>query len=146
MSGRHRRVHAHPATVDTTSPGEGDVIEPAQPFIAADFGANWLERFHCGDPRALREAFDSYAGMVHGIGLARSGSSRIADDLVIRVFARAWATRDAFDPRLGSGPLRSWLLQLALRLLPPLTPPGQPVEDRSNGVLSRSPISSARES
>lgn len=74
-----------------------------------------MERFRTGDEIALREAFDRYGGMVLRVGMLRLGDFHDAEELVQKVFVRAWRGRDGFDPARGN--LGSWLLGITRRLI-----------------------------
>lgn len=74
-----------------------------------------MDRFQAGDERALREAYDRFAGMVLRVGLLRLGNQHDAEDLVQMVFVRAWKGRAGFDPTKGS--LGAWLLGITRRLI-----------------------------
>ena len=70
-----------------------------------------MMRAQAGDPGALGELFEKYAGAVHGIGARILRDSGEAQELVQDVFLNVFQKRHLFDP--GRGTVRAWLLQAA---------------------------------
>lgn len=62
------------------------------------------------EPSAFGVLFDRHSVAVHGF-LARRGGAQLADDLLVEVFARAFAARDRFDPAHDDA--RPWLYGIA---------------------------------
>ena len=71
------------------------------------------ERFRAGDETALREMYDRYGGLVHGVGRACLPSRHDAEDLTQATFVAAWRGRQTYDPDRGT--LAGWLLGIARR-------------------------------
>jgi RNA polymerase sigma-70 factor (ECF subfamily) len=72
-------------------------------------------RFAAGDPAALEEVYDRYAGPVLTVALSRLGGLRdrhLADEVVQDVFLKAWRAAARFD---ASRPLGPWLYEIARR-------------------------------
>lgn len=86
-------------------PSDADPLEPTDRALA--------DRFAGGDPRALREAFDRFGGLVHAIALRRLGISQDAEDVTQQVFVRAWRGRTGLDPSRGT--LGAWLVGITRR-------------------------------
>jgi RNA polymerase sigma-70 factor (ECF subfamily) len=70
-------------------------------------------RLAAGDDRALGEAYDLFAGLVHGLALRVTRDADAARDVTQEVFIELWAKPLAFNPARGA--LRSWLAMLAHR-------------------------------
>lgn len=71
--------------------------------------------FAAGDERALRQAYDRWAGLVHAF-CSRSLASRAdAEEATAQVFVNAWRGRHGFDDDRGS--LAGWLLGIARRVV-----------------------------
>ena len=70
-------------------------------------------RLVAGEPAALAEAYDRYAGLVYGLARRVLGDDALAEDVTQEVFTLLWQRPERFDPARGS--LRSWLGMLAHR-------------------------------
>lgn len=68
-------------------------------------------RFAAGDDLALREAFDTYGGLVQHFCRRSLAGGADAEDATQQTFVAAWRTRERFDPERGSLP--GWLLGIA---------------------------------
>jgi RNA polymerase sigma factor (sigma-70 family) len=64
--------------------------------------------FHAGEEWALAEAYERWAGLVHGVSLRALADGPDAEDATQQVFIRAWRGRATFDPTRGS--LAGWLV------------------------------------
>ncbi|MGJ7442828.1 sigma-70 family RNA polymerase sigma factor [Aquipuribacter sp. MA13-6] len=64
--------------------------------------------FHTGEEWALAEAYERWAGLVHGVSLRALADTPDAEDATQQVFIRAWRGRATFDPTRGS--LAGWLV------------------------------------
>jgi len=67
------------------------------------------------DEVGLRSAFLLYGGEMLGFARKSLFASGLAEDTVQETFARAWRSRDRFDPSLGS--LRTWLFAIERRVI-----------------------------
>lgn len=87
------------------------------------------ERMRRGDPSALAEAYDAYAGLVHGLALRVLRDRKAAGEVTQQVFVALWEAPDRFD---GSPSTLHALLAAmthrcavdAIRLGPPARPDG----------------------
>jgi RNA polymerase sigma-70 factor (ECF subfamily) len=70
-------------------------------------------RLMAGDQRALRDAYERYAGLVFGLARKVLGDDTLAEDVTQEVFVYLWEQPQRFDPLRGS--FRSWLGLLAHR-------------------------------
>lgn len=75
--------------------------------------ADLLARLLEGDERALREAFDRFGSLVHGLARRVTGSDAEAADVCQDVFVRLWERPDRVD--LDRGTLRAYLGVVAHR-------------------------------
>jgi len=64
--------------------------------------------FHAGQEWALAQAYERWAGLVHGVSLRALADVSDAEDATQQVFIRAWRGRTTFDPTRGS--LAGWLV------------------------------------
>lgn len=64
-------------------------------------------RLAAGDERALTEAFDALASVVHAAAVRVLGQAAAAQDVVQDVFVELWRRPQRYDPALGS--LRTYL-------------------------------------
>ena len=67
--------------------------------------------FRDGQEWALAQAYDRFAGLVHGMSLRALADSHDAEDATQQVFIRAWRGRTTFDPDRGN--LGGWLVGIA---------------------------------
>jgi len=67
--------------------------------------------FRDGQEWALAEAYDRFAGLVHGMSVRALADRHDAEDATQQVFIRAWRGRTTFDPDRGS--LGGWLVGIA---------------------------------
>jgi RNA polymerase sigma-70 factor (ECF subfamily) len=70
-------------------------------------------RLMAGDQRALRDAYERYAGLVFGLARKVLGDDALAEDVTQEVFVYLWEQPQRFDPLRGS--FRSWVGLLAHR-------------------------------
>jgi len=70
-----------------------------------------LRRLSGGDPSALGELFDLYAGLVNGLCLRILRDAAEAEDVVQEVFLQAWRQASRYDPQRGSP--EAWLCTMA---------------------------------
>ena len=64
--------------------------------------------FAAGHEWALAEAYERWAGLVHGVSMKALADRCDAEDATQQVFVRAWRGRGTFDPSRGS--LAGWLV------------------------------------
>ena len=91
----------------TTTTGTG-ATGPQRPVEADREDRELAEAFHAGQEWALAEAYERWAGLVHGISLRALGQRSDAEDATQQVFVRAWRGRTTFDP--GKGSMAAWLV------------------------------------
>ena len=70
-----------------------------------------LQRIASGEPGALAELYDRFAGLVHGLSLRILRDPADAEDVVQEVFVQVWRQAGSFDP--GRGSLQAWLCMIA---------------------------------
>lgn len=68
-------------------------------------------RIAAGDPRALRSAYDQYAGRVLALSLRIVRSKAEAEDVVQDTFLEVWRRASEFDGSRGE--LSSWIMAMA---------------------------------
>ena len=73
------------------------------------------QAFASGDERALRSAYDRWAGLVHAFCVRSLASRDDAEEATAQVFVNAWRGRAGFDADRGS--LAGWLLGIARRVV-----------------------------
>jgi RNA polymerase sigma factor (sigma-70 family) len=73
---------------------------------------NLRSRLRAGDPDAFGVLFDSDARAVYNLGFRLTGDWSAADEVVSLTFLEAWRLRGRIEP--GDGPLRPWLLGIAV--------------------------------
>jgi RNA polymerase sigma-70 factor (ECF subfamily) len=66
-----------------------------------------VARLAAGDERALAEAFDAFATVVHQSAIRVLGDSALAQDVVQDVFVELWCHPQSYDEKLGT--LRTFL-------------------------------------
>lgn len=81
-------------------PGTRGVVDPDD----AEVG----RRFAAGEERALAEAYERWAGQVHGMAVRAFGQGPDAEDVTQQVFVAAWTGRARFRP--DESPLPAWLV------------------------------------
>jgi RNA polymerase sigma-70 factor, ECF subfamily len=70
--------------------------------------AEVARRFCAGDEQALAEAYDRWAGQVHGLAVRAFGPGPDAEDVTQQTFVAAWTGRARYSA--ASGPLPAWLV------------------------------------
>jgi len=70
------------------------------------------ERFAAGDPRAVRDAYETYGGAILTVTRQRLRDPRLAEEAVQDTFLKAWRASSTFDPARD---LRPWLYEIARR-------------------------------
>lgn len=70
-------------------------------------------RFAAGDPTAIREVYQRYAGPVHAVGMALLGDIDLAAEVVQITLLKAWRSARSFDPSRALDP---WLYAIARRV------------------------------
>lgn len=78
----------------------------AVPSAPADDDSDLVRRFVAGDDDALREVYDRWSGLVHGVAVRRVGPDDAAD-VTQQVFVAAWRSRARLRP---DGSLPAWLM------------------------------------
>jgi RNA polymerase sigma-70 factor, ECF subfamily len=68
-------------------------------------------RLQAGDPDALAQIYDTFAGVVNGLAQRILRDASEAEEVVQEVFLQAWRQAGRFDPRRGTLP--AWLVTLA---------------------------------
>src|SRR5215471_13632151 len=76
--------------------------------------ANLRLRARAGDPDAFGVLFDQHARAVYNLGLRLTANWSAAEEVVSLTFLEAWRTRGRIEP--GDGPLRPWLLGIAVNV------------------------------
>ena len=76
-------------------------------------------RLRAGDPDAFGVLFDQHAHAVYNVGFRLTGNWSAAEEVVSLTFFEAWRLRNRIDP--GGGPLRPWLLGIAVNVSRNLT-------------------------
>lgn len=87
-------------TARPRSPRLGDESGPSEEQVTFGFTA--------GEEWALAEAYERWAGLVHGLSMRSLADRSDAEDATQQVFVRAWRGRAGFDPDRGS--LVGWLV------------------------------------
>ncbi len=72
---------------------------------------NLMARLAAGDPLALAEFYDRYAGLVNALALRILRDGADAEDVVQEVFLQAWRQAARFDT--GRGTPEAWLCTIA---------------------------------
>jgi len=84
----------------------GTTPVPGDPSLLAD--DELARALAAGHEWALAEAYERWAGLVHGVSLKALVDRCDAEDATQQVFVRAWRSHDTFDPSRGS--LAGWLV------------------------------------
>jgi RNA polymerase sigma-70 factor (ECF subfamily) len=79
--------------------------------MAASPSESLLRRLTAGDPHALGEVYDRYAGLVNGLALRILRDRTEAEDVVQEVFVQIWRQAARFDPARGSP--EAWICTMA---------------------------------
>jgi RNA polymerase sigma factor (sigma-70 family) len=69
--------------------------------------------FRAGDAAALAVLYDSWSRLVYSLALSTLGDVAQAEEVTRAVFARAWASRETFDPDQTA--FSAWLVDLTCR-------------------------------
>jgi RNA polymerase sigma factor (sigma-70 family) len=83
-----------------SAPTPGESLEPDDDSVG--------RRFRAGDERALAEAYERWAGIVHGMAVRAFGAGPDAEDVTQQTFISAWTGRTGYRP--DEGPLPAWLV------------------------------------
>jgi RNA polymerase sigma factor (sigma-70 family) len=75
---------------------------------------NLRARIRAGDPDAFSVLFDECAHAVYNLGFRLTANWSAAEEVVSLTFLEAWRRRDTIGP--GGGPLRPWLLGIAVNV------------------------------
>jgi RNA polymerase sigma-70 factor (ECF subfamily) len=70
-----------------------------------------VERLSSGNPSALGELYDRYAGLVNGLALRILRNTAEAEDVVQEVFVQVWRQAERYDASRGS--TEAWLCMIA---------------------------------
>jgi RNA polymerase sigma factor (sigma-70 family) len=89
----------------------GDAVR-ARPTAPADDG-ELRRRFRDGDPDALGELYERFAGPLLSLSRSELGDVEQARDAVQQTFLRAWRSAGTFDAERPLGP---WLFQICRRV------------------------------
>jgi RNA polymerase sigma factor (sigma-70 family) len=65
-------------------------------------------RFAAGDEQALADAYQRWAGQIHGMAVRAFGPGPDAEDVTQQTFVSAWTGRRGYRP--DKGPLPAWLV------------------------------------
>jgi RNA polymerase sigma factor (sigma-70 family) len=92
-------------TASTVAPVVAEEVAAVPPAPATD-ESDLVRRFVHGDGDALREVYERWSGLVHGVAVRRVGPDD-APDVTQQVFVAAWRSRDRLRP---DGSLPAWLM------------------------------------
>jgi RNA polymerase sigma factor (sigma-70 family) len=84
---------------------------PAQRAAAEPDDQEVGRRFAAGDEQALAEAYQRWAGQIHGMAVRAFGPGPDAEDVTQQTFVSAWTGRARYRP--DQGPLPAWLVGVA---------------------------------
>jgi RNA polymerase sigma-70 factor (ECF subfamily) len=70
-----------------------------------------FRRLASGEPAALGELYDAYAGLVHGLALRILREAAEAEDVVQEVFVQVWRQAERYDEKRGRP--EAWLCTIA---------------------------------
>lgn len=93
-------------------PTIGDGVDPTTDRRGRQAERELARRFATGDPAAVAEAFDRYAGAVYTVTMSRLRDRGLAEEAVQDTFVKAWRAAASFDPTRD---LRPWLYEIARR-------------------------------
>lgn len=79
--------------------------------MAESVATTLLRRLSGGDPAALGEFYDLYAGLVNGLALRIVRDASEAEDVVQEVFVQVWRQASRYDP--GRGSPEAWVCTMA---------------------------------
>jgi RNA polymerase sigma-70 factor, ECF subfamily len=77
----------------------------------ADHQEALVRRLQSGDPDALAQLYDAYAGVVGALAQRILRDAAEAEEVVQEVFMQAWRQAGRFDPRRGT--LAAWLVTMS---------------------------------
>lgn len=92
-------------TASTVAPVVAEEVAAVPPAPVAD-ESDLVRRFVLGDGDALREVYERWSGLVHGVAVRRVGPDD-APDVTQQVFVAAWRSRERLRP---DGSLPAWLM------------------------------------
>lgn len=80
--------------------------------VANDVDPDIIAAFRRGDPGAVGEIYEAYAGSLMAVATSVLGDPTAAADVVQQTFLKAWRAADTLDPKRPLGP---WLRTIARR-------------------------------
>ena len=86
-------------------------VRPNSKTMTTPLPETLLRRLAAGDPQALGEFYDLYAGLVNGLALRILRDASDAEDVVQEVFVQVWRQASRFDPDRGTP--EAWLCTMA---------------------------------
>jgi RNA polymerase sigma-70 factor (ECF subfamily) len=99
------------------------ISEPERSLVDA------LRRRH---PQAMGQLYDKYAPAILGILCKRLADRKLAEDVLLRTFFRAWANIEVYDPVKER--LFAWLLRLARETASESIQTGGEIREAANSV------------
>jgi RNA polymerase sigma-70 factor (ECF subfamily) len=81
------------------------------PPVSVSEDAELVRRVAGGDTQALRDLYDRYGRLVHGMALRVLGDRQLAEDCTQDVFVALWRRADRYDPERAR--VGTWLLSIA---------------------------------
>ena len=70
-----------------------------------------LARMQAGEPAAVGELYDLYAGMLYGLAYRITRNRADAEEVTLDAFTQAWQQADRYDPARGG--VSAWLITIA---------------------------------